>query len=191
MKLGERLQALRRAAGLSQEQLAEKLNVSRQAISKWERDESLPDAEKIVALSDLFGVTTDQLLRGEAPAAAAPPGPSPSPDAPPQDAQPRRAGRAQLICGIVFSAVGAGGLLVIAVLSSMIKTHVPYTYQRDGMTWYSSRPGYSFSGLIERYRLQAIVAILAILLCVGLCLLAARLWSRWCRKNDGEQDSET
>lgn len=62
--LGERLQALRRSRGLSQEQLAEQVGVSRQAVSKWELDESVPELEKVVLLSEYFGVTADYLLKG-------------------------------------------------------------------------------------------------------------------------------
>lgn len=63
MTFGEKLQSLRQKAGMSQDGLAEKLNVSRQAASRWERDETMPETEKVVALADLFGVTTDYLLR--------------------------------------------------------------------------------------------------------------------------------
>lgn len=62
-KIAVRLVEYRLAAGLSQEKLAERLNVSRQAVSKWERAESLPDIGNIVALADLYGVTVDELLR--------------------------------------------------------------------------------------------------------------------------------
>ena len=61
-KLGEKIQQLRREAGISQEKLAEKLNVSRQAISKWELGSAVPELENVVALAKLFGVTTDWLL---------------------------------------------------------------------------------------------------------------------------------
>ena len=63
MTFGEKLQALRQKAGMSQDALAEKLNVSRQAVSRWERDETMPETEKVILLADLFGVTTDYLLR--------------------------------------------------------------------------------------------------------------------------------
>ena len=66
MTLGEKLQSLRAEVGLSQEDLAERLDVSRQAVSKWELDKTVPDVKYIVALSDLFGVTTDYLLREDA-----------------------------------------------------------------------------------------------------------------------------
>ena len=63
MTFGEKLQKLRARAGMSQDALAERLNVSRQAVSRWERDETMPETDKIVPLADLFGVTTDYLLR--------------------------------------------------------------------------------------------------------------------------------
>ncbi len=65
MTFGEKLQALRQRAGMSQDTLAERLNVSRQAVSRWERDETMPETDKVVALADIFGVTTDYLLRPE------------------------------------------------------------------------------------------------------------------------------
>lgn len=67
MTLGERLTALRKGAGLSQEQMAAELNVSRQAVSKWETDQSAPELEKLMALAELFSVTTDELLGREIP----------------------------------------------------------------------------------------------------------------------------
>ena len=63
MTFGEKLQGLRQKAGMSQEALAEKLNVSRQAVSRWERDETMPESDKVVSLADLCDVTTDYLLR--------------------------------------------------------------------------------------------------------------------------------
>jgi len=62
MKLSEKIFALRRSRGLSQEELAEKLDVSRQAVSRWENGSALPDASNILRLSKLFGVTADYLL---------------------------------------------------------------------------------------------------------------------------------
>ncbi|WP_443664151.1 helix-turn-helix domain-containing protein [Dysosmobacter sp.] len=67
MTFGEKLQSLRAREGLSQDALAEALDVSRQAVSKWERDEAMPEAEKIVRISRRFGVTTDYLLLEDAP----------------------------------------------------------------------------------------------------------------------------
>ena len=63
MTFGEKLQKLRAREGLSQDALAELLNVSRQAVSRWERDETMPETEKVVRISDCFHVTTAYLLK--------------------------------------------------------------------------------------------------------------------------------
>ncbi len=65
MILADKLVQLRKKSGMSQEDLAEKMNVSRQAVSKWEGAQSIPDLEKILQLSELYGVTTDYLLKDE------------------------------------------------------------------------------------------------------------------------------
>ncbi|RSI38984.1 helix-turn-helix domain-containing protein [Streptococcus sanguinis] len=64
MNLSDRIQYLRKARGISQEGLAEQLGVSRQAVSKWESEQSMPDLDKIISMSDYFEVTTDYLLKG-------------------------------------------------------------------------------------------------------------------------------
>lgn len=63
MTFSDKLIALRKKAGWSQEELAERLNVSRQSVSKWESAQSMPDIDKILQLSSLFNVTTDCLLK--------------------------------------------------------------------------------------------------------------------------------
>ena len=65
MTLGEKLQALRMEAGLSQEDLAGELEVSRQAVSKWELDKTVPEVRVLLAYSRRFGVTVDALLKEE------------------------------------------------------------------------------------------------------------------------------
>lgn len=60
--LGDNLYILRQRAEMSQEELAERLGVSRQAVSKWERCEAYPDTENLIAISRLFGVTLDELV---------------------------------------------------------------------------------------------------------------------------------
>ena len=64
MNLANRIQYLRKSKGISQEELADKIGVSRQAVSKWESEKSSPDLEKIILLSEYFEVTTDYLLKG-------------------------------------------------------------------------------------------------------------------------------
>ncbi|MBR1592866.1 MAG: helix-turn-helix transcriptional regulator [Ruminococcus sp.] len=65
MILADKIIELRKKAGLSQEELAEKINVSRQAVSKWESMQSTPDINKILSLSQIFGVSTDYLLKDD------------------------------------------------------------------------------------------------------------------------------
>ena len=71
MNFGETLFKLRKEKGLSQEALAERLGTTRQAVSKWENDQGFPETEKLLALSNLFEVSVDTLLKGENAAPAA------------------------------------------------------------------------------------------------------------------------
>ena len=64
MSIGEKIYSLRKSKNMSQEDLANVLNVSRQTVSKWETGESNPDIEKIVPLCDFFDISTDELLKG-------------------------------------------------------------------------------------------------------------------------------
>ena len=65
MIIADKIVSLRKRAGWSQEELAEKLGVTRQSVSKWEGAQSVPDMDKVVQMSRLFGVTTDYLLKDE------------------------------------------------------------------------------------------------------------------------------
>lgn len=65
MTIGEKISILRHDCGMSQDELAEKLDVSRQSVSKWESGKAIPDSNKVLAIAELFGVSTDFLLRKE------------------------------------------------------------------------------------------------------------------------------
>lgn len=65
MEFNNRLYQLRKQKGFSQEELAGRLNVSRQTVSKWEVGDSAPDMEKLIAISDLFDVSLDMLVKGK------------------------------------------------------------------------------------------------------------------------------
>ena len=84
MTFSEKISALRKQKGWSQEELAEKLMVTRQAVSKWESAQSMPDLDKLVQLSEALGVSTDYLLKDEQMQSA------PAPAAAEQAAKPRR-----------------------------------------------------------------------------------------------------
>ena len=115
MTFGEKLQTLRKQNGLSQEQLASQLNISRQAISKWELDSSLPDTENIIQLSNLFNVSIDYLLKDEI---------EDTDDGEINksnmtESSNRFTGASNNIWGISLSSIGFLGMLSIGILSSI------------------------------------------------------------------------
>ena len=63
MDIGNKIKQLRLYAGMTQEQLAAKLGISAQSVSKWEMDQALPQIEKVLQLCELFDITTDELLQ--------------------------------------------------------------------------------------------------------------------------------
>lgn len=108
MTFGEKLLNLRRARGWTQEELADKIGVTRQALSKWEASSALPDTKNVVALAKLFGVTTDYLLcedEGREFAANT-------------QSAPRRISPLTLAGGFMF-ALGSAGMLCIGLLASI------------------------------------------------------------------------
>ena len=111
MKLSEKLYKLRKERGLSQEQLADVLGVSRQAISKWESGAAMPETEKLIALSKYFGVTADYLLNDELDTCDANPMP---------EIKRTRLG-AIGIFGIVIATLGVMG----AIISGFLMSNVP------------------------------------------------------------------
>ena len=122
MSLGTNISRLRAGKRLSQGDLAEILGVSRQSVSKWETDASVPDLDKLVKLSRVFDVTLDQLVTGEGPTAAAAVGAAPAPSAP---LPPSRGLSGGKIAGIILLCMAflvvlvctvAGGLLTGLVL---------------------------------------------------------------------------
>lgn len=117
MTIGSTIQALRNAAGLSQEELAGQLGVSRQAVSKWELGKATPDTASIVALSELFHVSTDTLLKGAAPPAAAP---EPAPAPPSSAALPAMAAVTVLLAGADLLYLTAHLFSVSALLSGAL-----------------------------------------------------------------------
>lgn len=123
MTLGEKIQELRRKNGMSQDMLAEMLDVSRQAVSKWERDEAVPETDKIIRIAKAFSVSTDYLLLEEPPQ----PQPQPQPAAPQMPRHPSTGARIERFvrqhgykAGYIMMAVGALvcviGLLVLCLM---------------------------------------------------------------------------
>lgn len=113
MTLGEQIHQLRTARGLSQGDVADALDVSRQSVSKWETDSSVPELEKLLGLSELFGVTLDALVRGGES------GQSTAPKAPQTDAAaapPAQTHSTRKIIGVILLCFGALICLLMALL---------------------------------------------------------------------------
>lgn len=142
MTLGERIAYYRGALGLSQGELAEKLGVSRQAVSKWETDAGLPDLDRLIALSGLYNITLDELVKGSAPspapadraqAAAFPPEASPAAAEKPASGGQKTVGYILLGVGLLCAVLAlflnwvllipAGYLLICAVLCLTLRRY--------------------------------------------------------------------
>lgn len=107
MNMADRIQQLRKSRGISQEELADKIGVSRQAVSKWESEQSVPDIEKVILLSDYFETTTDFLLKGIEPA---------------QEAEKKYSAMTFSIAGTVLNGIG-----LVAAVFLWIERQMAYT----------------------------------------------------------------
>ena len=123
MTLGEKISALRSQHEMSQGDLAEKMNVSRQSISKWETDTSVPELDKLIQLSEVFHITLDELVKGNAT-----PEPEDDENAEPEHkapAQPvqvivQKTTNTQKIVGIILLCFGLLVLLLLTVLGGVL-----------------------------------------------------------------------
>ena len=127
MDLGERLYQLRKARNLSQGEVADALGVSRQSVSKWENNTSVPELDKLVKLGELFGLTLDELVKGEAAPAPAGRLERPRPASGPTGGR-RIAAIVLLVCGGVGSLLFCTTLLIYLtlwlVLAGLLCWHV-------------------------------------------------------------------
>ena len=112
MELGEKLMQARKAAGLTQADVAAKLSVSRQAVSRWESGQSKPSTERLLALGGLYGMSIDQLLNAEEPFAEAA---SDEPEAVPVETVISEKHRPRVWLKYAAAAL-CGALLMLAVL---------------------------------------------------------------------------
>ena len=163
MKLSEKIVNLRKARNMSQEELAEHLGVSRQAVSRWEVGSAMPDASNILQISKLFGVSADYLLnddyKGEAPA-------------------PIRSKSVSSIAGTLVKKIialcvagfGFAGNFVIYVISRFVKVPVPFRYYHYETESYRHTwdYGYSYRYFIEEYHLELLTVMFWAMLIIGL-----------------------
>ena len=184
MTFGEKLQALRKAQGLSQEELAQRINVSRQALSKWESGASVPDTENVIALSRLFGVSTDYLLLDEVKASG---------QTSPAIAWPKP--RKYLLAATI---VGAVGLVAIRFIWAAMAVSMFFNFGSDAWSFMendSGFPGGFMAPMIQHYTLLSVLNTVFLVLLAAGGLGAAfyhpllRLWKKHCTKDAPENDA--
>lgn len=165
MTFGEKLTRLRKREGLSQEALAEKLDVSRQAVSRWEQSAALPDAAKLLPCAKLFSVNVEWLLddaRGwEDQAQSAEPA---------QETETRAAhgDRRWYIAGGIVTGAGALGLVVMGIFSAVFPAVV--SEAPAGVEWVHVYTG--LAGFLKLHNVEWIFALWAAVALAGLWLLA-------------------
>ena len=183
MTFGEKLQALRKARGWSQEELAQQINVSRQALSKWESGASVPDTENVIALSRLFGVPTDYLLLDE----------RKDPGHVPGVAWPKP--RKYLLAAAIAGAVGTVAIRFIwaAAAASMFSNFG--SDMLDFMDSNAGFPGGFMTPVLQQYTLLSVLNTVFLVLLAAGGLGAAfyhpllRLWKKHCTKDAPENDA--
>ena len=182
MKLCDKIFDLRKKQGLSQEQLAERLNVSRQAVSRWESGAALPDANNVLQLSDLFAVTTDYLLHDDYDSDR---------DVPAvvrtaRDGDRRAKRFLRLTLGSCLAGFGALANLVLYIVSRFVKVPVPHVYEQGGQLvqeWLDYE-GISWKYFVAHYSLELLLVLFSLLILAGGLILlydtpwGQKLWKR-------------
>ncbi len=132
MTIGQRISELRRSFGYSQEYIAEQLQVSRQAVSKWEQDQSAPDTYNLIALAKLLNVTVEYLAVGKKQeiSQAASVSAEHTPTVSPSYVPPRKAGQTQRTVGYILLTVGLFGLVVGVPLAWVLSDLIGVAFLR-------------------------------------------------------------
>lgn len=166
MKLSEKIVTLRKQRGLSQEELAGKLNVSRQAVSRWEVGSALPDASNVLQLSKLFEVTADYLLNDDYES---------DHDVPAVKSSEKKAiNQIKTIVAIFVSLCGLLGNFILYILSRFIEVMVPQIIYQNGEKMYQYDSNFvarSYKYFIQQYDLELLAIVFWGLLLAGLVYL--------------------
>lgn len=176
MRFAEKILKLRKERGWSQEEMAEKLNVTRQAISRWEMGTAQPDLNNLLQLSRLFSVSTDDLVNDSYESDR---------DLPAVQESRRESNQtARKVAGICVAAVCALGNSVIYILSRFIEVLVPYYRWNEELgkaeRWFGEITGYSYKYFVQEHHLELLVAAFWLLTVAGLVLICWD-WSKFRR----------
>lgn len=169
MTFGEKLQMLRKEKGWTQEDLASQIGISRQALSKWELGSATADTENVIALSKLFGVSTDYLLLE---------------DCPRENVAPHSSPRGGIQPFWIFAAMlclGVTGNFTIYLLSRFIRVPIPvpaYPNEGEGIAM-KMGTDHSYLYFLKYYDLEFLAILLWVLAAAGAILL---LWTWWRKK---------
>ncbi len=165
MKLNEKILEQRKKLGLSQEEMAERLSVSRQAVSRWEVGSAQPDASNVLQLSRLFGVTADYLLNDEYE--------SDRDVQLPRQTEKRTKENLQKTAGICLAAFGLLGNFIIYIISRMVAVMVPVMVWENGKRmyhWNSTHTDYSWYYFVQKYNLEFLTILFFLFIAAGLVL---------------------
>lgn len=124
MSLAKKLVSLRKKKGLTQMDLAERLNVSRQAVSRWEVGAAVPSTDNLKILSELYGVSVDDILKGETVILPQNSDTTDTPPEPPMETQQNRKGKIAIAC-----------LLILLTLAAIIVAGVAMVHKREENTY--------------------------------------------------------
>lgn len=167
MNLSDKILSLRKSRGLSQEELAEKLSVSRQAVSRWEVGSALPDAGNILQLSKLFGVTADYLLNDEYES---------DHDIPViKEEKKRSMDKMRKLTGFIISGTGFVGNFIFYIMSRFIEVMIPIVtideYGTKLTTYDSNYTDYSYIYFIKEHNLEFLTAIFWLMIVLGIFII--------------------
>ena len=183
MTLSEKILSYRKSAGLSQEELAARVGVSRQAVSKWETGESTPELSKVVLLAKAFHITTDQLLSPEAPQSSAPSSSPSNAPGPKYQAIPlfgRMVRRWGWLAGVYLFLQGAGMTLVGGIARYAFSAMMAPVYQFEGLPSTGTEVLFAddpFSRTSSVFlTIPTIILLLGILVMIAGAILTALLW---------------
>lgn len=177
MTMGEKILSLRKARGWSQEELAERIGVTRQAVSRWESGAAKPDTDKVIAVCDLFGVSADYLLRDSYNGGAG----MPSAEAP----QPRRGPLAEALIGLTLKQWTAltgfvTGLLTMFLLKLLSSVFPCEVHHFNASGWEQVSTG--LWGFLMAYDLEWLWYLAFVASVTGGVVLFGRSLIQWIKK---------